>query len=50
MDTLLKPLLLLPWPDWLALALFFGGAGRWLSLDYWLARRWRRRARIDGGA
>lgn len=23
------------------LALFFSGAGRWLSLDYWLARRWR---------
>jgi len=21
-------------------ALFFGGAGRWVSLDYWLARRW----------
>jgi len=24
------------------LALFFIGAGRWLSLDYWLARRFRR--------
>jgi len=24
------------------LALFFLGAGRWLSLDYWLARRFRR--------
>lgn len=23
-------------------ALFFSGAGRWLSLDYWLARLWRR--------
>ena len=23
------------------LALFFAGAGRWLSLDFWLARRWR---------
>lgn len=23
------------------LALFFSGAGRWLSLDYWLARRFR---------
>ncbi len=23
------------------LALFFSGGGRWLSLDYWLARRWR---------
>lgn len=23
-------------------ALFFSGAGRWLSLDYWLAGRWRR--------
>ncbi len=22
------------------LVLFFAGAGRWLSLDYWLARRW----------
>ena len=22
-------------------ALFFSGAGRWLSLDHWLARRWR---------
>ncbi|ERI50824.1 DoxX family protein [Pseudomonas sp. EGD-AK9] len=33
------------------LALFFGGAGRWLSLDYWLARRWRQqRTRMDGGA
>lgn len=26
------------------LALFFSGAGRWLSLDFWLARRWRRPA------
>lgn len=24
------------------LALFFLGAGRWLSLDHWIARRWRR--------
>lgn len=24
------------------LVLFFGGAGRWLSLDFWLARYWRR--------
>jgi len=23
------------------LALFFIGAGRWLSVDYWIARRWR---------
>lgn len=23
------------------LALFFTGAGRWFSLDYWIARRWR---------
>ncbi|MBC9251537.1 hypothetical protein A9179_14795 [Pseudomonas alcaligenes] len=23
------------------LVLFFAGAGRWLSLDHWLARRWR---------
>ncbi|MEK1905732.1 MAG: DoxX family protein [Pseudomonas sp.] len=23
------------------LVLFFGGAGRWMSLDFWLARRWR---------
>lgn len=23
------------------LALLFSGAGRWLSLDYWIARRWR---------
>ena len=22
-------------------ALFFSGAGRWFSLDYWLARQWR---------
>ena len=22
-------------------ALFFSGAGRWLSMDYWLARRFR---------
>jgi len=22
-------------------ALFFSGAGRWLSIDYWLARRFR---------
>jgi len=26
----------------LLLALFFLGAGRYLSLDYWIARRWRR--------
>ena len=32
MDTLLKPLLLLPWPDWLALALFFGG---WWGYAHW---------------
>ncbi|PTU80465.1 hypothetical protein DBO86_03060 [Pseudomonas indoloxydans] len=24
-----------------AVALFISGAGRWLSLDYWLARRFR---------
>lgn len=24
------------------LALFFIGGGRWVSLDYWIARRWRR--------
>ena len=23
------------------LALFFTGAGRYLSLDYWIARKWR---------
>jgi len=23
------------------LVLFFSGAGRWFSLDYWIARRWR---------
>jgi uncharacterized membrane protein len=36
MDTLLKPLLLLPWPDWLALALFFGG---WVGYARWARRR-----------
>jgi uncharacterized membrane protein len=36
MDTLLKPLLLLPWPDWLALALFFGG---WVGYARWAKRR-----------
>jgi len=36
MDTLLKPLLLLPWPDWLALALFFGG---WTGYAHWARRR-----------
>lgn len=27
------------------LALFFIGGGRWVSLDYWIARRWRRSGR-----
>lgn len=27
------------------LALFFIGGGRWASLDYWIARRWRRSGR-----
>ncbi len=27
------------------LALFFTGAGRWFSLDYWIARRWRQPGR-----
>ncbi len=27
------------------LALFFTGAGNYLSLDYWIARRWRRQGR-----
>ncbi|HOB94928.1 MAG TPA: DUF599 domain-containing protein [Aquabacterium sp.] len=36
MDTLLKPLLLLPWPDWLALALFFGG---WVGYARWAKQR-----------
>ena len=36
MDTLLKPLLLLPWPDWLALALFFGG---WWGYAHWARQR-----------
>lgn len=36
MDTLLKPLLLLPWPDWLALAVFFGG---WWGYAHWARRR-----------
>ena len=40
MDVLLKPLLLLPWPDWLALALFFGG---WWGYAHWSRQRalWR---------
>ena len=36
MDTLLKPLLLLPWPDWLALGLFFGG---WWGYAHWARQR-----------
>ncbi len=36
MDTLLKPLTLLPWPDWLALALFFTG---WVAYATWAKRR-----------
>ncbi len=36
MDTLLKPLLLLPWPDWLALGLFFGS---WWGYAHWARRR-----------
>lgn len=36
MDTLLKPLTLLPWPDWLALALFFAG---WAGYAVWAKHR-----------
>jgi uncharacterized membrane protein len=36
MDLPLAPLLLLPWPDWLALALFFGG---WAGYAQWARRR-----------
>lgn len=36
MDTLLKPLTLLPWADWLALALFFAG---WVAYATWAKRR-----------
>ena len=36
MDTLLKPLLLLPWPDWLALGLFFAG---WWGYAHWARQR-----------
>ena len=36
MDTLLKPLLLLPWPDWLALVLFFAG---WSGYAHWARQR-----------
>ena len=36
MDTLLKPLTLLPWADWLAVALFFGG---WAGYGIWAKRR-----------
>ncbi len=36
MEPLLKPLLLLPWPDWLALALFFAG---WVGYATWAKRR-----------
>lgn len=36
MDTLLKPLLLLPWPDWLALGLFFSG---WWGYAHWARQR-----------
>ncbi len=43
MDTLLKPLLLLPWPDWLALLLFFG---LWWFYAHWSRRRALRRPSI----
>lgn len=36
MDLLPKPLLLLPWPDWLALLLFFCG---WVGYAHWAKRR-----------
>jgi uncharacterized membrane protein len=36
MDTLLKPLALLPWPDWLAVLLFFSG---WVGYAHWAKRR-----------
>ena len=43
MDTLLKPLTLLPWPDWLALALFFAG---WVAYATWAKRRAEKRPSI----
>jgi len=36
MDILLKPLVLLPWADWLAVALFFTG---WVGYATWAKRR-----------
>ncbi len=43
MDLLLKIVLVLPWPDWLALALFFGG---WSGYARWSRRRAVQRASI----
>ena len=36
MNPLLQPLALLPWPDWLALALFFGS---WAGYAVWARHR-----------
>lgn len=41
--TLFKPLLLLPWPDWLALGLFFGG---WWGYAHWARQEALRRPSI----
>ena len=43
MDILLKPLLLLPWPDWLALGFFFAG---WVGYASWAKRRAEERPSI----
>lgn len=43
MDILLKPLGLLPWADWLALALFFAG---WVGYAIWAKRRAQVRSSI----
>jgi len=43
MEILLKPLVLLPWADWLALALFFAG---WLGYASWAKNRAQRRPSI----
>jgi uncharacterized membrane protein len=43
MDFLLKPLAVLPWTDWLAVALFFAG---WVGYALWAKRRARSRPAI----
>ena len=53
MDLILKPLAVLPWPDWLALVLFFAGWASYAHFAKWLAEvrpsllattnQWRRR-------